>query len=93
MRPAPLERPARNSPSERGPICIGLFHRRVPIALRCPATGAVCPRTAGVWDCSPLRVDLARHLDARRVAAGRVSVPRPVCSSSAMLVYALPLNH
>ena len=33
MRPAPRERPARNSPSERGPICIGLFHR--PHRLTC----------------------------------------------------------
>ena len=27
MRPAPRERPARNSPSEREPFCIGLFNR------------------------------------------------------------------
>ena len=39
--------------------------QRVPIAVRCPATGAcirqtLCPRTAGAQHRSPLRFDLAR---------------------------------
>ena len=33
------------------------------------------PRTAGALHRSPLRFHLARHLDARRIAAGRGGVP------------------